>query len=66
MKMMFNRDEICTFLKLKMGIQNITKHNFTQQHLDQARSLLIAFCGAAVLVGIGVIFLLVTFDVLVK
>jgi hypothetical protein len=38
----------------------------TQQHLDQARSLLISLCGAAVLVGMGVIFLLVTFDVLVK
>ena len=39
---------------------------FTQQNLDQARSLLIALCGAAVLVGTGVIFLLAFFDVLVK
>lgn len=39
---------------------------FTQQHLDQARSLLIALCGAVFLIGMGVIFLLVTFDVLVK
>jgi len=39
MKMMFNRDEICTFLKLKMGIQNITKHNFTQQHLGQIKTV---------------------------
>ena len=39
---------------------------FTQQNLDQARSLLIALCGAVVLVGMGVIFLLLSFDVLVK
>jgi hypothetical protein len=39
---------------------------FTQQNLDQARSLLIALCGASVLVGMGVIFLLLSFDVLVK
>jgi hypothetical protein len=42
------------------------KSYLTQQNLDQARSLLIAFCGAVLLVGTGVIFLLVTFDVLVK
>jgi chromatin licensing and DNA replication factor 1 len=39
LKMMFNRDEICTFLKLKLGIQNITKHNFTQQHLGQLKTV---------------------------
>lgn len=39
---------------------------FTQQNLDQARSLLISFLGAVLLVGTGVIFLLTTFDVLVK
>lgn len=39
---------------------------FTQQNLDQARSLLISFLGAVFLVGTGVIFLLATFDVLVK
>lgn len=39
---------------------------FTQQNLYQARSLLIALCGAVFLIGMGVIFLLVTFDVLVK
>ena len=39
---------------------------FTQQNHDQARSLLISFLGAALLVSLGVIFLLATFDVLVK
>jgi hypothetical protein len=39
---------------------------FTQQNHDQARSLLISLCGAVLLVGTGVIFLLATFDVLVK
>jgi chromatin licensing and DNA replication factor 1 len=38
-KMLFNRDEICTFLKLKMGIQNITKHTFTIQHLAQIKTV---------------------------
>lgn len=38
----------------------------TQQNLNQARSLLLALCGAVFLVGMGAIFLLVTFDVLVK
>ena len=38
----------------------------TQQNLDQARSLLIALCGAVVLVGAGVILMLAYFDVLVK
>jgi hypothetical protein len=42
------------------------KSYLTQQNLDQARSLLIALCGAVLLVGTGVIFLLATFDVLVK
>jgi len=39
---------------------------FTQQNHDQARSLLISVLGAIVLVGIGVILLLLFFDVLVK
>jgi hypothetical protein len=39
---------------------------FTQQNHDQARSLLISFLGAVLLVCFGVIFLLATFDVLVK
>jgi hypothetical protein len=39
---------------------------FTQQNMDQARSLLISLCGAVFLVGSGVILLLATFDVLVK
>ena len=39
---------------------------FTQQNHDQARSLLISFLGAVLLVGMGVIFLLAFFDVLVK
>ena len=42
------------------------KSYLTQQNLDQARSLLISLCGAVLLVGTGVIFLLATFDVLVK
>lgn len=36
-KFLFNRDEICTFLKLKMGIQNITKHTFSLKHLAQIK-----------------------------
>lgn len=36
-KFLFNRDEICTFLKLKMGIQNITKHTFYLKHLAQIK-----------------------------
>jgi hypothetical protein len=39
---------------------------FTQQNHDQARSLLIIFLGAVLLIAFGVIFLLATFDVLVK
>jgi hypothetical protein len=42
------------------------KSYLTQQNLDQARSLLISLCGAVLLIGTGVIFLLATFDVLVK
>jgi hypothetical protein len=42
------------------------KSYLTQQNLDQVRSLLISLCGAVLLVGTGVIFLLATFDVLVK
>lgn len=38
-KFLFNRDEICTFLKLRMGIQNITKHTFTQKHLGQLKTV---------------------------
>ena len=39
---------------------------FTEKNHDQARSLLISFLGAVVLIAFGVIFLLATFDVLVK
>lgn len=39
---------------------------FTQQNMDQARSLLISVLGAVFLVGSGVILLLAYFDVLVK
>ena len=43
------------------------KHTyFTKQNHDQARSLLISFLGAVLLVCVGVILLLATFDVLVK
>jgi len=39
---------------------------FTRQNHDQARSLLISFLGAVVLIGSGVILLLAYFDVLVE
>lgn len=38
-KFLFNRQEICTFLKLKMGIQNITKHTFTLSNLAQIKTV---------------------------
>jgi len=38
-KFLYNRQEICTFLKLKMGIQNITKHTFSLSHLAQIKSV---------------------------
>lgn len=38
-KFLTNRQEICTFLKLKLGIQNITKHTFTQKHLGQIKTV---------------------------
>lgn len=38
-KFLYNRQEICTFLKLKMGIQNITKHTFSLSHLGQIKSV---------------------------
>jgi chromatin licensing and DNA replication factor 1 len=38
-KFLFNRDELCTFLKLKMGIQNITKHTFALKHLAQIKTV---------------------------
>lgn len=38
-KFLFNRDEMCTFLKLRMGIQNITKHTFTLKHLGQIKTV---------------------------
>lgn len=34
-KFLFNRDEVCTFLKLKMGVQNITKQTFAHKQLAQ-------------------------------
>jgi hypothetical protein len=39
---------------------------FTQQNHDQARSLMISFLGAVLLIGSGVILMLAYFDVLVK
>lgn len=38
-KFLTNRQETCTFLKLKLGIQNITKHTFTQGHLGQIKTV---------------------------
>lgn len=38
-KFLTNRQEICTFLKLKLGIQNITKHTFTQKNLGQIKTV---------------------------
>lgn len=38
-KFLFNRDEVCTFLKLKMGIQNITKQTFAHKHLAQIKAV---------------------------
>jgi hypothetical protein len=36
-KLIYNRSEMCTFLKLKMGIQNITKHTFNLVNLGQIK-----------------------------
>jgi len=38
-KFLTNRQETCTFLKLKLGIQNITKHTFTLKHLAQVKTV---------------------------
>jgi chromatin licensing and DNA replication factor 1 len=38
-KFLNNRQEICTFLKLKLAIQNLTKHNFTLCHLSQIKTV---------------------------
>ena len=38
-KFLFDRDEVCTFLKLKMGIQNITKRTFTHKQLGQIKAV---------------------------
>jgi len=38
-KFLFNRHEPCTFLKLKSGIQNITKHTFLTKHLAQIKTV---------------------------
>lgn len=38
-KFLFNRDEICTFHKLKMGIENITKRAFAHKHLAQIKTI---------------------------
>ena len=38
-KFLFNRNEVCTFLKLRMGIQNITKHTFTLKNLGQLKNV---------------------------
>ena len=38
-KLLFNRGEICTFQKLKKGIENITKHTFSLNHLSQIKTV---------------------------
>lgn len=38
-KFLHNRDEVCTFLKLKMGIQNITKQTFAHKNLSQIKTV---------------------------
>ena len=38
-KFLTNRQETCTFLKLKLGIQNITKHTFTLKQLSQIKEV---------------------------
>ncbi len=38
-KFLNNRQETCTFLKLKLGIQNITKHTFLLKHLAQIKTV---------------------------
>lgn len=38
-KFLHNRQETCTFLKLKLGIQNITKHTFLLKHLAQIKTV---------------------------
>ncbi len=38
-KFLNNRQETCTFLKLKLGIQNITKHTFLLKHLAQMKTV---------------------------
>ena len=38
-KFTHNRNEPCTFLKLRSGIQNITKHTFTLGHLGQMKTV---------------------------
>jgi len=38
-KFLTNRQETCTFLKLKLGIQNITKHTFTHKNLGQIKTV---------------------------
>lgn len=38
-KFLHNRDEVCTFLKLKMGVQNVTKQTFAHKHLGQLKTV---------------------------
>lgn len=38
-KFLNNRQEICTFLKLKTAVQNMTKKNFTLIHLGQIKTI---------------------------
>jgi len=38
LKFLKNRQETCTFLKLKLGVQNITKHTFTLKQLGQIKT----------------------------
>jgi len=38
-KFLFNRNELCSFLKLRLAIQNITKHTFTLKGLAQIKTV---------------------------
>lgn len=38
LKFLKNRQETCTFLKLKLGVQNITKHTLTLKQLGQIKT----------------------------
>jgi hypothetical protein len=48
------------------GEKSMKDPYFTQKTMDQVRNFVISLTGAVILVGMGVIFLLTAFDVLVK